>query len=100
MPSVLITAKNSPWPSPSMKKKWVVEKGPRRKRLSRPPHQTPYHVFLQRNGNMAKQKSAWFCQECGHKQVKWSGQCSQCTTWNTFQEEIEVVSLGTRFEAQ
>lgn len=49
---------------------------------------------------MAKQKSAWFCQECGHKQLKWSGQCTQCNLWNTFQEEIELASLNTRFEAQ
>lgn len=49
---------------------------------------------------MVKQKSFWFCQECGNKQLKWSGQCSQCNQWNTFQEELEVVNLNTRFEAQ
>jgi DNA repair protein RadA/Sms len=49
---------------------------------------------------MAKQKSVWFCQDCGNKQAKWSGQCSQCNLWNTFQEEVEVIHLGNRFEAQ
>lgn len=49
---------------------------------------------------MAKQKSVWFCSECGQKQQKWSGQCSSCNLWNTFQEEIEMSKLSRRFEAQ
>ena len=48
---------------------------------------------------MAKQKSSWFCSECGNKQTKWTGQCLQCTQWNTFQEEIEIANFQ-RFEAQ
>lgn len=48
---------------------------------------------------MAKVKSAWYCSECGHKQFKWSGQCPQCTAWNSFHEEVEV-SATQRFEAQ
>ena len=47
-----------------------------------------------------KQKSAWYCSECGNKQLKWSGQCSQCSQWNTFQEELELSSNSRRFEAQ
>lgn len=47
-----------------------------------------------------KQKSVWYCSECGHKQFKWVGQCSACNNWNTFQEEIEVKSTERRFEAQ
>lgn len=35
-----------------------------------------------------KIKSAWFCSECGHKQVKWTGQCPTCQNWNSFQEEL------------
>lgn len=49
---------------------------------------------------MAKQKSVWHCVECGQKQVKWLGQCPSCSLWNTFQEEIEYVSLPKRFESQ
>lgn len=37
-----------------------------------------------------KLKSAWFCSECGHKQVKWTGQCPTCQAWNTLQEEMLV----------
>ncbi len=47
-----------------------------------------------------KQKSVWFCSECGNKQIKWSGQCGQCSQWNTFQEEIEITGGARRFEAQ
>lgn len=46
-----------------------------------------------------KQKSIWFCGECGHKQVKWAGQCPQCFHWNTLHEEIEFTGMR-RFEAQ
>lgn len=49
---------------------------------------------------MAKQKSVWYCSDCGHKQFKWSGQCTQCSQWNTFQEEVELTGASRRFEAQ
>ena len=49
---------------------------------------------------MAKQKTVWYCSECGNKQLKWSGQCPSCTKWNTYQEELEITSLPRRFEAQ
>ena len=48
----------------------------------------------------AKQKSVWFCAECGHKQHKWTGQCPQCSTWNSLNEEIEFSGSQKRFEAQ
>lgn len=47
-----------------------------------------------------KQKSVWYCGECGHKQLKWSGQCPQCTNWNTLHEEVEVQGAPRRFESQ
>lgn len=47
-----------------------------------------------------KQKSVWYCSECGHKQMKWTGQCPQCSHWNSMQEEVEIVGAKTRFEAQ
>lgn len=36
-----------------------------------------------------KIKSLWFCSECGHKAMKWLGQCPSCAAWNTFSEEKE-----------
>jgi DNA repair protein RadA/Sms len=49
---------------------------------------------------MAKQKSIWYCSDCGQKQFKWIGQCPSCNQWNTFQEELEISSLPRRFESQ
>ncbi|GAB2791096.1 DNA repair protein RadA [Rhabdobacter roseus] len=37
---------------------------------------------------MAKAKTAYFCQECGHNSPKWLGKCPSCGEWNTFVEEI------------
>ena len=43
---------------------------------------------------MAKgKKSIFFCQNCGHEENKWLGQCPMCKEWNTFVEE--TVSTGT-----
>jgi len=39
---------------------------------------------------MAKQKTSFFCQECGVESPKWVGQCSSCKKWNTLVEEIVV----------
>ena len=37
---------------------------------------------------MAKtKKSIYFCQNCGHEETKWLGQCPACREWNTFVEE-------------
>lgn len=48
---------------------------------------------------VSKQKSVWYCNDCGHKQLKWSGQCPQCGHWNTINEEIELKS-SRRFDSQ
>jgi len=50
---------------------------------------------------MAKVKTAYFCQNCGHETPKWLGKCPSCQEWNTFVEEIveknnsEVVAFST-----
>ena len=37
---------------------------------------------------MAKgKKTVFFCQNCGHEETKWLGQCPACREWNTFAEE-------------
>ncbi|MBC5690561.1 DNA repair protein RadA [Mediterraneibacter sp. NSJ-55] len=37
---------------------------------------------------MAKgSKSIFFCQNCGHEEAKWLGQCPACGEWNSFVEE-------------
>jgi DNA repair protein RadA/Sms len=35
---------------------------------------------------MAKQKTAFVCNECGSEYSKWQGQCNDCGSWNTLQE--------------
>ena len=37
---------------------------------------------------MAKIKTAYFCQNCGHNSPKWLGKCPSCGEWNTFVEEL------------
>lgn len=37
-----------------------------------------------------KVKSAWYCSGCGHKQLRWAGQCPSCHEWNTLSEEVET----------
>ena len=42
---------------------------------------------------MAKaKKSIYFCQNCGHEESKWLGQCPMCKEWNTFVEEKVITS--------
>ena len=37
---------------------------------------------------MAKPRSVYFCQNCGHQSPKWLGRCPSCNEWNTFVEEV------------
>ena len=40
---------------------------------------------------MAKgKKTVFFCQNCGHEENKWLGQCPMCKEWNSFVEETVV----------
>jgi len=41
---------------------------------------------------MVKKKTKFCCQSCGYESPKWLGRCPGCGEWNTFVEEIEVVS--------
>lgn len=45
---------------------------------------------------MAKgKKSVFFCQNCGHEENKWLGQCPMCKEWNTFVEETVSVTKAS-----
>ena len=35
----------------------------------------------------AKEKTVWFCTECGADSPKWEGRCPSCGAWNTMVEE-------------
>lgn len=38
----------------------------------------------------SKDKSVFFCKNCGYESPKWMGQCPGCREWNTFSEEPVV----------
>ena len=45
---------------------------------------------------MAKgKKTVFFCQNCGHEETKWLGQCPMCKEWNTFVEEKVIASSAS-----
>ena len=41
-----------------------------------------------------KEKSVFFCQECGYESAKWLGKCPGCGQWNTFVEELVTKQSG------
>jgi len=42
-------------------------------------------------------RAIYRCNECGHVQNKWGGQCPACGLWNTLLESIEDTSPASRF---
>lgn len=49
---------------------------------------------------MAKgKKTIFFCQNCGHEESKWLGQCPACGEWNTFVEETTGSGITKRTTA-
>jgi len=47
---------------------------------------------------MAKQKTAFFCQNCGTQSPKWLGKCPGCGEWNTFVEEVVGASADQAWD--
>ncbi|HEX8298005.1 MAG TPA: DNA repair protein RadA, partial [Rubricoccaceae bacterium] len=41
---------------------------------------------------MAKAKTRFVCQDCGHESIRWAGQCGGCGAWNTLVEEATPVA--------
>ena len=48
------------------------------------------HFQIEKMNIMAKAKSSFFCQQCGHESAKWQGKCAACGAWNSFAEEPVV----------
>ena len=47
-----------------------------------------------------KEKSVFYCKECGYESAKWMGQCPACRQWNTMSEErISVNSKSSNRSA-
>ena len=36
-----------------------------------------------------KQKTLFYCTECGNETAKWAGKCPACGAWNTIVEQVE-----------
>lgn len=49
---------------------------------------------------MAKNKTVFFCQECGYESAKWMGQCPSCKNWNTFVEEIKTAGTAKHTDSK
>lgn len=45
---------------------------------------------------MAKQRTVFFCTECGAETPKWQGRCPSCGAWNTLEEHIEKPASPAR----
>ncbi len=45
---------------------------------------------------MAKEKTVWFCTNCGNESPKWMGRCPACGEWNTMVEQTVVTGKATR----
>ena len=55
-----------------------------------------FFVFLQKQlRDMAKDKIAYVCENCGQESAKWIGKCPACGQWNTF-KEISVPSSPSK----
>lgn len=48
---------------------------------------------------MAKSRTLYVCQSCGHTESKWLGRCPACQTWSSLVEEIAESSARARSNA-
>ena len=46
-----------------------------------------------------KEKSVWFCTNCGNEYSKWLGQCPACKEWNTLTEKTVATGAPKRHAA-
>ncbi len=44
---------------------------------------------------MSKNKTVFFCTNCGYETPKWLGKCPVCNSWNTFSEEVVSAKSGS-----
>ena len=43
---------------------------------------------------MAKVRTRYRCQSCGHEEARWLGRCPQCEAWNSLVEEVAAKRRG------
>lgn len=44
----------------------------------------------------SKNKTVYTCQSCGAQRPRWEGKCTDCGSWNSFVEELQVAEVKTR----
>lgn len=44
----------------------------------------------------SKTKTIYTCQNCGAQRPKWEGKCTDCGSWNSFVEELQIPESKTR----
>ena len=44
----------------------------------------------------SKSKSIYTCQNCGAQRPRWEGKCSDCGSWNSYVEELQMTEPKTR----
>lgn len=50
---------------------------------------------------MAKEKTLFYCTNCGHEERKWQGKCPSCGEWNSFSEQkITKTSKGNEVRSK
>ena len=47
-----------------------------------------------------KAKTKYICSECGYNSLKWLGECPNCDSWGTFEEEIDIKSTFSNVESK
>lgn len=52
------------------------------------------------DGNMAKAKRKFVCQDCGSVSSRWQGQCEDCGAWNSIVEEAGETTFSARHDLQ
>ena len=55
-------------------------------------------MYLRRknSNDMAKEKTAYVCTECGYDSPKWAGRCPSCGTWNSMKEQVIRPAVADR----
>ncbi len=44
---------------------------------------------------MAKTKTVYVCEDCGHETLKWEGRCPQCQAWDSFREKSDAPATSS-----
>lgn len=47
---------------------------------------------------MSKVKTLYACSQCGHQSRKWLGQCPECQSWNSFEEESGLSHVSAKHQ--